>query len=147
MSKNVVSSLEIGAYVVYDTVLQEYSTPFCVSVSALENEMKSLINDVSSRYYGNENDYILFKVGTFDKKSGLIHYSNFEKIGSLGLYVDDMSRKVQICIKTLNYLPVGYFKMPEEMKKDIQSQIDEQIKVYSELFIKPSLTETQSSTN
>lgn len=135
----VVDTLQYGAYVVYDTVLRQYSAPFVCPINELTKNISSIVNDVHSTYYGHESDYILCQNGTYNRDTGEINYVGEEKIAHLDSYIDINTRNVQTCIQTLNFLPTGYFKMPLEMQKDIQTKIDDQIKYYTETFIKTSL--------
>lgn len=133
------TSLKMTAYTVYDSVLQEYSSPICISPENMKQDFNVLVNSPNSKYYEHESDYILFAIGEFDSSTGLINYYNPIKIATLDTFIDKNQRNIQIMLRNLNYLPQGYFKMPDEMKKDIQEKIDDSIKFYTETFIKPSL--------
>lgn len=138
------STLEIGVYTIYDTVLKEYDLPICIPVSKLSDYMSLLINDVSSRYYGHESDFILNKIGIFDKNTGEVQLHFVERVCLLDSYIDVKKRKLQTIIQTLNYLPTGYFKMPVEQKQAIQEKIDSAIKTYVENYVVPDI-DVQSS--
>lgn len=138
MTLNDENSLKLTAYCVYDTKLSVYGAPFILPKSKYAENMKLLVNDISSQYYDHEDDYILYEIGEFDEKSGQIYYLDKIDLGHLSVYIDYHMRDVQTCIKTLNYLPTGYFRMDKEMQASIQERIDEAIKYYTEQFIKPS---------
>ena len=53
------SNFGIGVYSVYDCVLKQYDFPICVPVVKLDDYMKLLVNDVNSKYFNHESDYIL----------------------------------------------------------------------------------------
>lgn len=132
-------TLKMTAYTVYDTQLGIYSSPICISPENMKKDFTILVNSPNSIYYKHESSFILYAIGDFDDSTGRINYYDPVQISPLSAFIDDHQRTVQIMIQTLNFLPSGYFKMPEEMKKDIQSQIDEAIHKYTELIIKPEL--------
>lgn len=132
------NSLQLTAYVVYDTKTQSYGAPFILPKSKHAENMRLLVNDVASQYYNHENDYILYEVGLYDDKIGRILYEDKLEIGHLDIFIDYHMRDIQTCIQTLNYLPTGYFRMDKEMQASIQERIDEAIHYYTEKFVKPS---------
>lgn len=132
-------SLKIGVYTIYDCVLKQFDIPLSIPVSKLYDYMCILVNDVSSKYYGHESDFILNKIGDFNIETGEVENHFIERISILDSYIDNNQRKLQTIIKVLNYLPQGYFKMPMEQKQDIQEKIDCAITEYVANYIIPDL--------
>lgn len=140
LKKNVVeSNMQVGVYTIYDCVLKQYDVPFCIIESKLGDYLSLLVNDVQSKYYNHESDYIVNKIGNFNINSGEINLHFVERVCLLDKYVSDKKRNLQICLQTLNYLPSGYFKMPQEMKNDIQGKIDECVQKYVSEYVVPDL--------
>lgn len=142
------NSFEIGLFCVYDTVLKKFDLPFCVEVSKISDYMSLLVNEVSSKYYGHESDYILNRIGTFNSDDASIRLNKcIERVKFLDFYVDKNKRKLQTIIQVLNYLPSGYFKMPVEQKEVIQEKIDNAITEYVASYVIPDLDVSQFDTN
>lgn len=134
-------TLKLSVYSIYDCVLGKFESPFVINSHNLDDFLTQLVNDVQSKYYGKESDFSIVLLGEFDETSGVI-YNNGEMrkiISQLDRYIDVKKRNLQTIIQTLNYLPTGYFKMPDEMKKDIQTKIDDLIKKYVEDYVIPDL--------
>lgn len=143
-----VDTLQIGVYTIYDIVLKQYESPFSVQENKLTDYMSLMVNDVQSRFYGHESDYIINKIGSFDNETGEIQLHFVEFVAMLDSYIDNSKRKLQTIIQTLNFLPSGYFKMPLEQKEDIQQKIDSAINDYVSNYVVPDLdvnTELPSS--
>lgn len=134
-----VSNMNVGVYTIYDCVLKQYDVPFCIQETKLGDYLSLLVNDVQSKYYNHEADYIVNKIGNFITDCGEIEQHFVERVCILDKYVDEKKRNLQTCIQTLNYLPSGYFKMPDEMKKDIQEQINSAVQKYVSDFVVPDL--------
>lgn len=138
--KNVAeSNLNVGVYTIYDCVLKQYDVPFCINVTKLGDYLTLLVNDVQSRYYNHEVDYVVNKIGNFNTDTGEIEQHFIERVCILDKYIDDKKRNLQTCLQTLNFLPSGYFKMPDEMKKDIQEQINNAVQKYVSDYVVPDL--------
>lgn len=138
--KNVVeSNLSVGVYTIYDCVLKQFDSPFSIPVTKLNDYLVLLVNDVQSKYYNHENDYIVNKIGDFNADTGEIEVHFVERVCTLDKYIDEKKRTLQTLIQTLNYLPSGYFKMPDEMKKDIQDNINNAVNDYVSKFVIPDL--------
>lgn len=133
------SNMNVGVYTIYDCVLKQYDIPFCIQVNKIGDYLSLLVNDVQSKYYNHESDYIVNKIGYFDTFSGEISQHFVERVCILDKYIDDKKRNLQTCIQTLNFLPSGYFKMPDEMKKDIQEQINSAVQKYVSDYVVPDL--------
>ncbi|UPW41789.1 nonstructural protein [Peromfec virus RodF7_10] len=133
------STFEIGVYTVYDTVLQQFDYPICLPINKVEDYFKLVVNDVTSKYYLKESDYILNKIGTFNQATGEIDLHFVERISVLDSYIDKPRRRYQTMLQVLNYLPHGYFKMPDEMKKTIQDKIDSATMEYVTNYVIPDL--------
>lgn len=133
------SNMNVGVYTIYDCVLKQYDVPFCIQETRLGDYLSLLVNDVQSKYYNHEADYIVNKIGNFITDSGEIEQHFIERVCILDKYVDVKKRNLQTCIQTLNYLPSGYFKMPDEMKKDIQEQINVAVQKYVSDYVVPDL--------
>lgn len=146
MSKELESSLETHFYALWDTNLKQYSYPFVSSVSHVLEEIKKLVNDVRSDFYGLEHNFILFDLGLFDCNTGKVECFEPVNVCNVSDLIDENIRNVQVCIQTLNFLPNGYFKAPKEFQESIQAKIDEAIKFYSEKFIKKPLEDSFDST-
>lgn len=132
-------TLKIGVYTIYDCVLKQFDIPIAIPISKLYDYMNLLVNDVSSKYYNHEADYILNKIGDFNTETGEIEPHFIERIQTLDKYIDTQKRKLQTVIQTLNYLPTGYFKMPVEQKQAIQEKIDNAITKYVEDYVVPDM--------
>ena len=133
------SNMKNGVYTIYDCVLKQFDLPFVVPVCKLDDYMNLIVNDVSSKYFNHESDYIINRIGYFDQQSGDIELTCIERVAIADKYIDTKKRKLQTIIQTLNFLPTGYFKMPEEMKKSLQEKIDEAINKYVEDYVVPDL--------
>lgn len=133
------TSMEIGVYTVYDTQLKQFEIPICLPVFRFDDYFKLLVNDVQSKYYEHESDYILNKIGRFNQDTGEIELHFVERISTLDKYIDLDKRKLQTVVQVLNYLPCGYFKMPVEQKQAIQDKIDEATMKYVSEYVLPDL--------
>lgn len=138
-SQTCADTLKIGVYTIYDSVLKQFDIPIAIPVNKLYDYMAMLVNDVGSKYYGHEIDFILNKVGDFNQETGEVENHFVEKVSYLDSYVDNNQRKLQTIIKVLNYLPQGYFKMPMEQKQAIQEKIDCAITEYVANYVIPDL--------
>lgn len=132
-------TLKIGVYTIYDSVLKQFDIPLAIPVTKLYDYMAMLVNDVGSKYYGHESDFILNKVGDFNQETGEVENHFVERVAFLDSYIDNNQRKLQTIIKVLNYLPQGYFKMPMEQKQAIQEKIDCAITEYVANYVIPDL--------
>lgn len=139
MTTNEVNTLNNGVYIVYDCVLKQFDLPVVLPESKVDDYFKLVVNDPSSKYFNHETDFILNKIGDFDNITGEIISHFVERVKTLDFYVDNQKRKLQTIIQTLNFLPSGYFKMPAELKQDIQQKIDETIKIYVEDYVVPDI--------
>lgn len=138
--KNVAeSNMTVGVYTIYDCVLKQYDVPFCIQENKLNDYLTLLVNDVQSKYYNHEIDYIVNKIGYFNTTTGDIELHFVERINLLDSFIDYKRRNLQVCIQTLNYLPSGYFKMPDEMKKNIQDSINDAVQKYVSDYVVPDL--------
>lgn len=133
------SNMSVGVYTIYDCVLKQYDLPFCIQVTKLSDYLLLLVNDVQSKYYNHESDYIVNKIGNFNTDNGEIELHYVERVAILDTFIDVKRRNLQTCIQTLNYLPSGYFKMPDEMKNDIQEQINKAVQKYVTDYVVPDL--------
>ena len=133
------TNIKNGIYTIYDCVLKQFDLPFVVPVTKLNDYMNLIVNDVSSKYFNHESDYIINRIGYFDQESGDVELTCIERIAIADKYIDTKKRKLQTIIQTLNFLPTGYFKMPDEMKNALQEKIDESIKKYVEDYVVPDL--------
>lgn len=118
--------LERHLYCIYDKKLQEYSHVFLSNGVEAKKIFTELANDVSSPVYYSVSDYDIVDLGEFNPndmiKTVLCGLDNMR---------DPKRIQLQWMIQTLNYLPTGYFKMPEEMQKDIKDKIDSAVKDYT----------------
>ncbi len=140
-------TLEIGVYTIYDCVLQQYDIPLSIPVSKLYDYMSMLVNDVGSKYYGHESDYILNRIGTFNSDTGEIDLHFIERVSILDSYIDKQKRRLQTVIQVLNFLPSGYYKMPVEQKQVIQERIDNAVTEYVSNYVLPDLDVSCFDTN
>lgn len=136
---NQADTLKLTVYSIYDCLLGQYDAPFSINSHNLDDFMVAMVNDVQSKYYKKESDFSIVELGTFDVISGNITLSNPKIISQLDRYIDKGKRNLQVIIQTLNYLPTGYFKMPDDLKKEIQSNIDESIQKYVSDYVIPDL--------
>lgn len=140
IEKNVAeSNMTVGVYTIYDCVLKQYDVPFCILQTKLGDYLTLLVNDVQSKYYNHEADYIVNKIGNFNSDTGEIELHFVERVCILDNYIDEKKRNLQTCIQTLNYLPSGYFKMPDEMKSVIQENINKAVQKYVQEYVVPDL--------
>lgn len=138
----------VNFYSVYDTVLKQYNPPIALKETNLKDYFTLLINDVQSPYFNHEIDYVLFNLGEFDINEGIVfNYTEPTKVCHLDSFIDYKRRNLQTLLQTLNYLPTGYFKMPDEMKKTIQENIDNATKKYVEDYVIPDLDVQAEKTN
>lgn len=136
-NKQVKDTLGVGVYTIYDCVSKQYDLPMCIPVNKIDDYFTIIVNDVNCKYYLHEQDYIINKIGDFNTDTGEIVLHFIERVAQLDKYVNNQKRRLQTIIQTLNYLPQGYFKMPEEMKKSVQENIDLAINNYVENYVIP----------
>lgn len=122
------NSLEKSLYCVYDKKLQEYSHVFLATGPEARSIFTEMANDVSSPLYNSCSDYDVVNLGSLLPEEIL----DKKICCPLNTFRDSKRIELQWMIQTLNYLPTGYFKMPEEMQKDIKDKIDEALKKYTE---------------
>lgn len=142
-----VSTLEIGVYTIYDTVLKQFDFPICVPVAKLNDTMKFLVNDPQSKYFGKESTFVLNKIGLFNQETGEIESHFVERVSFLDAYVDLNKRKLQTIVQVLNYLPSGYYQMPSVQKQAIQDRIDNAITEYVANYVIPDLDVSKFDTS
>lgn len=140
-------TLKIGVYTIYDCVLKQFDIPIAIPISKLYDYMNLLVNDVNSKYFNHESDFILNKTGNFNTDTGEIEPHFIERIQTLDKYIDNHKRKLQTIIQTLNFLPTGYYKMPVEQKQAIQEKIDNTITKYIEDYVIPDMDINSSKIN
>lgn len=133
------NTFEIGVYSVYDTLTKQFDCPISLPVGKVTEYFTLLVNDVASKYYGKESDFILHKIGSFNQDTGEIDLHFAERVSFLDSYIDRPRRRYQVMLQVLNYLPHGYFKMPDEMKKSIQERIDEATMQYVKDYVLPDI--------
>ena len=138
-NEQVKSTTDIAVYTVYDCVLKQFSAPVSLPRQKVNDYYTLLVNDVQSPYFNHESDYILNEIGSFNVDTGEIEPKFIERICVLDTFIDYKRRNLQILLQTLNYLPTGYFKMPEEQKRVIQENIDNAVKKYVENYVVPDL--------
>lgn len=139
--KNLIKdTLTVGVFTIYDTVLKQYDAPICIPDNRILDYFKLVVNDVNSKYFMHESDYIIYRIGEFNNEYGsLIQLDDIVSFGSLDRFIDVEKRRLQTIVQVLNYLPCGYFKMPDEMKRDIQDKIDSAIMEYVANYVIPDL--------
>lgn len=133
-----------NVYSLFDTALSVYDSPFVMTSADLSKFLDSVVNDVASKYYDNPQQFEVFNLGIFDDHVGEFITNSKQSLGNLSQYVDTRKREIQECIRTLNFLPVGYFKMPAEMQKDIQDKIDEAVRFYVKEFCTTDVSDTMT---
>lgn len=141
------NTFKIGVYSIYDCVLKQFEAPISIPVNKLYDYMTLLVNDVQSRFYGHESDYILNKIGDFNSDTGEIELHFVERVSILDSYIDKDKRRLQEILQVLNYLPSGYFKMPLEQKQSIQEKIDNAVTEYIANYVLPDLDVSRFDTN
>lgn len=141
------NTFKIGVYSIYDSVLKQFEAPISIPVNKLYDYMTLLVNDVQSRFYGHESDYILNKIGDFNVDTGEIELHFVERVSILDSYIDKDKRRLQEVLQVLNYLPSGYFKMPIEQKQVIQERIDNAVTEYVANYVLPDLDVSRFDTN
>lgn len=132
-------NMKIAVYTIYDTVTKQFDLPFCIPQVKLYDYMSHIVNDVQSKFYGHESDYLLFRIGYFDQDTGDIIKEDLFKLCLIDFYVDNQKRNLQTVIQVLNYIPAGYYKMPELKKKHIQEKIDNAVTEYVTNYVLPDL--------
>ena len=133
------TNLVIGVYTIYDCVLKQFGAPISIPDSKVNDYFTMLVNDVQSPYYNHESDFILNRIGSFNSESGEIELHFVERVCILDSFINNNKRNLQTIITTLNYLPTGYYKMPQEQKEVIQQQINSAVKNYVENYVVPDL--------
>lgn len=132
------NSLEKSLYCLYDKKLQIYKNVFCATGVEAKHIFTELANDVTSEFYSRCSDFDCYFLTSFNCETGSLGIRDDGSIDCvrfiicpLDTLVDKKRIELQYMIQTLNYLPVGYFKMPSEMQQDIKDKIDEQVKKYA----------------
>lgn len=123
-------SLEKSLFCIYDKKLQLYKNVFCATGVEAKHIFTEMANDITSDFYSRSSDFDCYYIGAFDDGSCIVA-DNRMIICGLDTLVDKKRCELQYMIQTLNYLPIGYFKMPPEMQHDIKDKIDEQVKKYA----------------
>lgn len=146
VEENTIDTFKIGVYSIYDTVLKQFDLPLSIPETKLYDYIAMIVNDVSSKYYGHESDFILNKIGDFNTETGCVETHLIERINLLDAYIDNSQRNLQTIVSVLNYLPQGYFKMPMEQKQAIQEKIDCAVTEYVANYVIPDLDVTKFDT-
>lgn len=141
------NTMELGVFTFYDCVLKQFEIPFILPTQKLNDYLDAVVNNVESKFYKHENNYYIVRIGIYNEETAEIKNIQHQQIATLDKYINDKKRTMQTIIQTLNYLPTGYFKMPEEMKKQIQKDIDAGIKEYIENFVIPDIDTNQILNN
>lgn len=136
---NLSEVIEYGVYVVYDTVTQIYDLPVIIPVNKYYDYYNLIINDLNSKYYNHEDDYVLFRIGNYDTNNGIIENIAPQKLNSLSFFINQSKRNLQTIIQTINFLPHGYYKMSSEQKQSIQEKIDDSIVKYVSEYVVPDM--------
>ena len=137
--ENLKTNLIIGVYTIYDCVLKQFGAPISIPDSKINDYFTMLVNDVQSPYYNHESDYVLNRIGTFNSDTGEIELHFIERVCVLDSFINNNKRNLQTIITTLNYLPTGFYKMPQEQKEVIQQQINSAVQNYVENYVVPDL--------
>lgn len=134
--------VENGVYAIYDCKLCQFELPIVLPTATAIRDLKGIVNTYGSKYFFTPSDFILYRLGSYDNTTArfdLLPDNQYINLCNLNDLLDkDMRRRFMI-MHTLNTLPVGYYKMPQEMKEDIQKNIDECCKMYVEEFIVPEI--------
>lgn len=98
--------------------MSEFTQVVLLDDGEVFNYFSHIANDIQSPYFRKELDFKVYRLYELSTVQ-----SNDVFINELNSYVDDSVRNLQVITQTLNYLPVGYFKMPKEMQEQITVQI------------------------
>lgn len=134
--------VENGVFCIYDCKLHSFELPIILPVNTAIRDVKQIVNSYGSKYFFTPTDFILYRLGNYDVQTGrfdLLDTKDYIELGRLNDFVDETLRRRFMLMHTLNTLPVGYYKMPQEMKEDIQKNIDECCKLYVSEFIVPEI--------
>lgn len=123
-------TLEKNLYGVRDLKTGDYSHIVYCSGPEAKHMFSEFINDVTSPLY-NSSDYDVCCFGNVDDYL----YNNSSVVCPLTTLKDNKRIELQYMIQTLNYLPVGYFKMPSEMQEEYKKKIDEAVKKYTNYLV------------
>lgn len=126
------NSLDKSIYCIYDKKLKKYSNVFLASGVDAKKIFTEMANDVTSPQYGFTSDFDCILLSSFDDSIGDLSSYCKSILCGLDTFVDEKRIELQYMIQSLNYLPVGYFKMPAEMQQEIKDNIDIQTKKYAD---------------
>lgn len=121
---------------VYDRDLKVVCACVDVYEADIDKYFIELANDIRSPYYNDTKRYTCLKIGYFAIEGYESPFFNVavETLCPLEKYIDKKRIEYQRIIQVLNYLPNGYFKMPEEMQKEVQADIKQAVSDYVEKY-------------
>lgn len=134
--------IENGVYAIYDSKLCQFELPLVMPVNTAVRELKNIVNSYGTKYFFSPEDFILYRIGTYENSTAkfeLLPVGQYLVLCNLQDLVDKDLRRKFMLLHTLNTLPVGYYKMPSEMKEDIQKNIDNACQAYVKDFIIPEI--------
>ena len=140
--ENIKPVIENGVYAIYDTKLCQFELPIVLPVNTAIRDLKAIVNSYGSKYFFAPHEFIIYRLGSYDNQTArfdLLPDGKYLNLGVMTDLVDDSLRRRFMLMHTLSTLPVGYYKMPNEMKEDIQKNIDEACKSYVQEFIVPEI--------
>lgn len=117
-------------YGLHDTQLHEYVAVTSLRDVEVDSYFVDLANDIRSPYYQRSKDFDCYCLGSIDDETGVINIDDRHILCNLSKYIDLKRVEYQRIVQVLNYLPVGYFKMPKEMQDGVQQQISDAVKDY-----------------
>lgn len=78
---------DLEIFVIYDSKSESYGQPaFAQNKNVLMRELLNMFQDPSqakNQLFTNSEDYSIFKVGSYDKKTGLMETHNLEHVANL----------------------------------------------------------------
>lgn len=105
-------------YGIYDKKMSEFTQVVLLDENEFEAYFIHVSNDVTSPYFRKEDDFEIYRMFNMDNDT-----NSFEFVNYLSEFISNSTRDLQVITQTLNFLPIGYFKMPKEMQEQVQQQI------------------------
>ncbi len=126
------NTLETKIYALYDLELKSYSYVFCGIGRDVQNFYSEMVNSVGSIFYERANSFEIVCLSDFNISTGEITLVDRFVLCRLSQLIDKKRVERQQMVQSLNYIPIGYYRMPKEMQDDINSRINDALSTYIE---------------
>lgn len=117
-------------YGIYDKKMSEFTQVVLLDENEFEPYFIHVSNDITSPYFRKECDFEIYRMFNMDNE-----LNSFECVDILANFIDSSTRDLQVITQTLNFLPLGYFKMPKEMQEQVEEQIKNSVHDYVENYL------------